>query len=288
MAFSLDTSSVQEIRERADYPGCACESYVGRTVAGIAAWDVSTGEPIAPWPTVTGSSASRSHSGLRARDHHREKVAASSNAASQHRWRDYVDIVNSTAGASTTTGCIGQNGRNTAAYSRPVAPHLARLWRSRTGEMGDTDAASTVGDVERPMSGRRNMGSAGRKNKFGNGQRSRRHSTALAALGHRTGELHLGTARRVPATRCRWISKRESARRLSWHDDGHVIGLARVIAVAIQRQGDHRHCADEPLYALRTPLASATWSLAPANLTRHRRNCPRSGWAAIAFADSVG
>lgn len=52
VAFNLDTSSVQEIRERADYPGLRVR--VAMSVGpwqGIAAWDVSTGEPIAPWPT---------------------------------------------------------------------------------------------------------------------------------------------------------------------------------------------------------------------------------------------
>lgn len=40
-------------------------------------------------------------------------------------------------------------------------------------------------------------------------------------------------------------------------------------------------------YALRTPLASATWSLA-SNQPHRADEYPRSGWAACAFADSVG
>ncbi|CKP25529.1 Uncharacterised protein [Mycobacterium tuberculosis] len=66
VAFNLDTSSVQEIRERADYPGLRVR--VAMSVGpwqGIAAWDVSTGEPIAPWPTrvtIDRTAASRSHS----------------------------------------------------------------------------------------------------------------------------------------------------------------------------------------------------------------------------------
>jgi hypothetical protein len=51
VVFDLDTISVREIREQADYPGLRVRVAVSiGPWKGAAAWDVSTGDPIVPPP----------------------------------------------------------------------------------------------------------------------------------------------------------------------------------------------------------------------------------------------
>jgi hypothetical protein len=51
VVFDLDTISVQEIREQADYPGLRVRvAVLIGPWKGAAAWDVSTGDPIVPPP----------------------------------------------------------------------------------------------------------------------------------------------------------------------------------------------------------------------------------------------
>lgn len=164
VAFNLDTSSVQEIRERADYPGLRVR--VAMSVGpwqGIAAWDVSTGEPIAPWPTrvtidrILGEPITLlgyapetiiAEKGVTILERGITAPAGGTTSTSS----------NSTAGASTTTSCSARPGQshNTAAPlsnpSRLTWPVMAQS-RKRNGRP-NTDAASTVGDIgNQPMSG---------------------------------------------------------------------------------------------------------------------------------------
>lgn len=51
LVFDLDTVSLQEIREQADYPGLRVRAAVSiGPWKGAATWDVSTGDPIVPPP----------------------------------------------------------------------------------------------------------------------------------------------------------------------------------------------------------------------------------------------
>jgi hypothetical protein len=51
VVFDLNTIAVQEIREQADYPGLRLRVAVSiGPWKGVAAWDVSTGDPIVPAP----------------------------------------------------------------------------------------------------------------------------------------------------------------------------------------------------------------------------------------------
>ena len=51
--FDARTITVQEIREQAEYPGLRLrmKATIGPWV-GVAAWDISTGDPIVPQPEV--------------------------------------------------------------------------------------------------------------------------------------------------------------------------------------------------------------------------------------------
>jgi hypothetical protein len=53
--FDVRTITVQEIREQAEYPGLRLrmKATIGSWV-GVAAWDISTGDPIVPQPEVIG------------------------------------------------------------------------------------------------------------------------------------------------------------------------------------------------------------------------------------------
>lgn len=224
VAFNLDTSSVQEIRERADYPGLRVR--VAMSVGpwqGIAAWDVSTGEPIAPWPTrvtidrILGEPITLL--GYAPETIIAEKgVTILERGITSTRWRDYVDIVNSTAGASTTTSCSARPGQshNTAAPLEPVAPHLAGY-----GAVAQAKWATEHGRCQhcwrhwKPAHvGRRNMDLLDAK------QVSEMIGVPVGTLRHwrhsDIGPASFTLGRRVVYRRdevSRWISKRESATR---------------------------------------------------------------------------
>lgn len=238
VAFNLDTSSVQEIRERADYPGLRVR--VAMSVGpwqGIAAWDVSTGEPIAPWPTrvtidrIIGEPITLL--GYAPETIIAEKgVTILERGITSTRWRDYVDIVQlDRRGIDDRAAPLGQGSRTIPRrHSRTRRASPGRLWRSRASEMGDRTRTlpALLETLETSPCREEKHGSAGRKTSFGDDRRSRRHSTALAALGHRTGELHLGTARRVPARRGVALDLKAGERNstLSWRPTTNcVIGL---------------------------------------------------------------
>jgi len=99
VVFDLDTLSVQEIREQADYPGLRVRVAVSiGPWKGTAAWDVSTGDPIVPPPrqvtidrilgdpiTLLGYAPETTIA--------EKGVAILERGIASTRWRDYVDIV---------------------------------------------------------------------------------------------------------------------------------------------------------------------------------------------------
>lgn len=97
--FAVDSISVQEIREHADYPGYRVR--VGVRIGpglGTAAWDVSTGDPIVPAPRrvridrVLGDPIDLL--GYASETTIAEKgVTILERGITSTRWRDYVDIV---------------------------------------------------------------------------------------------------------------------------------------------------------------------------------------------------
>jgi hypothetical protein len=117
VVFDVNTISVQEIREQADYP--ALRVRVAASIGpwkGVAAWDVSTGDPIVPPPrrvtidriigepiTLLGYAPETTVA--------EKGVTILERGITSTRWRDYVDIV--------------ALARHRGVTLEPVAPHLA-------------------------------------------------------------------------------------------------------------------------------------------------------------------
>jgi hypothetical protein len=99
LVFDLDTISVHEIREQADYPGMRVRVAVSiGPWQGVAAWDVSTGDPIVPSPIqvtidrILGEPITLL--GYAPETIIAEKgVTILERGITSTRWRDYVDIV---------------------------------------------------------------------------------------------------------------------------------------------------------------------------------------------------
>jgi len=134
MVFDLDTISVQEIREQADYPGLRVR--VARSIGqwkGVAAWDVSTGDPIVPSPrqvtidrilggpiTLLGYAPETTVA--------EKGVTILERGIASTRWRDYVDIV-ALARQGIDPDELLRSARAVARHRgitlEPVEPHLA-------------------------------------------------------------------------------------------------------------------------------------------------------------------
>ncbi|WP_454561504.1 nucleotidyl transferase AbiEii/AbiGii toxin family protein [Mycobacterium haemophilum] len=132
--FDLDTTSVQEIREQAAYP--ALRVRVAVSIGpwnGVAAWDVSTGDPVVPPPrqvtidrilgepiTLLGYAPETTIA--------EKGVTILERGITSTRWRDYVDIV-----ALARTGIDPDElllsaravARHRGVTLEPVSPHLA-------------------------------------------------------------------------------------------------------------------------------------------------------------------
>lgn len=99
VVFEVDSIDVQEIREEADYPGYRLRVAAGIGVwRGVAAWDVSTGDPIVPPPRLVRIDRVLGHPievlGYAAETSIAEKgVTILERGITSTRWRDYVDIV---------------------------------------------------------------------------------------------------------------------------------------------------------------------------------------------------
>lgn len=134
VVFDLDSISVQEIREQADYPGFRLQ--VGVWIGpwkGTVAWDVSTGDPIVPAPRrvrvdrVLGEPIVML--GYAPETTIAEKgVTILERGITSTRWRDYVDIVQ-LARQGINEDELLRSARAVARYRgvalEPIAPHLA-------------------------------------------------------------------------------------------------------------------------------------------------------------------
>jgi hypothetical protein len=134
VVFDLDTISVQEIREQADYP--ALRVRVDASIGpwkGTAAWDVSTGDPIVPPPrqvtidrilgdpiTLLGYAPETTIA--------EKGVTILERGITSTRWRDYVDIVQLGRQGIDSEGLL-RSARAVARFRGvtlgPVAPYLA-------------------------------------------------------------------------------------------------------------------------------------------------------------------
>jgi Nucleotidyl transferase AbiEii toxin, Type IV TA system len=135
VVFDLDTISVQEIREQADYPGLRVR--VAASIGpwkGAAAWDVSTGDPIVPPPRqvtidrILGDPITLL--GYAPETVIAEKgVTIPERGITSTRWRDYVDIVQ-LAHHGIDPAELLRSARAVARHRgvtlEPVAPQLAR------------------------------------------------------------------------------------------------------------------------------------------------------------------
>ncbi|MEO3856303.1 nucleotidyl transferase AbiEii/AbiGii toxin family protein [Acrocarpospora sp. B8E8] len=144
----LDTGTitVQEIREQADYPGLRVrvKAKIGPW-QGVAAWDVSTGDPIVPAPRmiridrVLGDPIDLL--GYAPETTIAEKgVTILERGVTSTRWRDYVDIVQ-LARQGIDADDLLRSARAVARYRGvllgPVAPHLVGY-----GEVGQAKWAA--------------------------------------------------------------------------------------------------------------------------------------------------
>lgn len=133
VAFDLDSVSVQEIREHADYPGFRVR--VGASIGpwkGTAAWDVSSGDPIVPAPRkvcidrVVGEPIVLL--GYASETTIAEKgVTILERGITSTRWRDYVDIVQ-LARQGINAAELLRSARAVAHYRgvslEPITPHV--------------------------------------------------------------------------------------------------------------------------------------------------------------------
>jgi Nucleotidyl transferase AbiEii toxin, Type IV TA system len=134
VVFDLDTISVQEIREQANYPALRVRVAVSiGPWTGVAVWDVSTGDPIVPSPrrvtidrilgepiTLLGYAPETTVA--------EKGVTILERGITSTRWRDYVDIV-ALARHGIDSDELLRSARAVARHRgvtlEPVAPHLA-------------------------------------------------------------------------------------------------------------------------------------------------------------------
>ncbi|MDT5128128.1 MAG: hypothetical protein QOH54_3772 [Mycobacterium sp.] len=134
VVFDLDTISVQEIREQAAYPALRVRVAVSiGPWKGVAAWDVSTGDPIVPPPRQVTIDRILSDPiallGYAPETTIAEKgVTILERGITSTRWRDYVDIVALARGGIDPDELL-RSARAVALHRgvtlEPVAPHLA-------------------------------------------------------------------------------------------------------------------------------------------------------------------
>ena len=163
LVFDADTISVQEIREQAAYPGLRVRVAVSiGPWNGVAAWDVSTGDPIVPPPrqvtihrilgepiTLLGYAPETSIA--------EKGVTILERGITSTRWRDYVDIVALARGGIDADELLGSAravARHRGVTLEPVAPHLAG-YGAVANEMGRVATQRTArirlrGEPRRP------------------------------------------------------------------------------------------------------------------------------------------
>ncbi|ORV79884.1 hypothetical protein AWC07_22095 [Mycobacterium gastri] len=134
VVFYIDTISVQEIREQADYPGLRVRvaASIGQW-EGVVVWDVSTGDPIVPPPrqvtidrilgepiTLLGYAPETTIA--------EKGVTILERGITSTRWRDYVDIVQIARYGIDPDELLRSAqavARHRGVTLEPVAPHLA-------------------------------------------------------------------------------------------------------------------------------------------------------------------
>lgn len=133
VVFDLDTISIREIREQADYPAMRVRVAVSiGPWTGTAIWDVSTGDPMVPAPRkvtierLLGEPISLL--GYAPETTIAEKgVTILERGITSTRWRDYLDIVQ-LARHGIDSDALLRSARAVAQHRRvtlePVAPHL--------------------------------------------------------------------------------------------------------------------------------------------------------------------
>lgn len=99
VTFDINSISIQEIREHADYPGyrVRVKAFIGPW-RGTSTWDVSTGDPVIPEPCIVSIDRVLGEPlqllGYAAETTIAEKaVTILERGITSTRWRDYVDIV---------------------------------------------------------------------------------------------------------------------------------------------------------------------------------------------------
>lgn len=133
VTFELDSITVEQIRETADYPGFRLR--VKATIGhwrGVAAWDVSTGDPVVPLPRRVSIGRILGNPiellGYAPETTIAEKgVTILERGITSTRWRDYVDIVQLASQGFNAEELL-QSARAVARYRgvklEPVTPHL--------------------------------------------------------------------------------------------------------------------------------------------------------------------
>lgn len=153
--FDVTSTTVQDIREHADYPGLRArvKASIG-TWRGVLAWDVTTGDPIVPAPKLVRIERALGEPiellGYAPETTIAEKgVTILERGIASTRWRDYVDIVQ-LARRGIDEDELLSSSRAVAAHRgvvlEPVAPHLTgyadlgqakwAAWRRREGLQG--------------------------------------------------------------------------------------------------------------------------------------------------------
>jgi hypothetical protein len=165
--FDVRTITVHEIREQAEYPGLRLrmKATIGSWV-GVAAWDISTGDPVVPQPEVLG--IPRVLGGeIRILAYRPETTIAEKGVTilergtTSTRWRDYVDIAQLFAHHQIDRVQLLASAQAVAHYRgvalEPIAPHVIgygaiaqpkwAAWRRKEG-LEDISEASLDGQME--------------------------------------------------------------------------------------------------------------------------------------------
>lgn len=133
VAFDTSTITVQEIREQGDYPGLRVrmKAQIGPW-QGVAAWDVSTGDPIVPAPRLVRIERILGDPiellGYAPETSLAEKgVTILERGITSTRWRDYVDVVQLArrgVDADELLRSARAVARHRGVLLEPVTPHL--------------------------------------------------------------------------------------------------------------------------------------------------------------------
>lgn len=130
--FDLETITVQEIRDDAEYPGLRLRVSVRiSSWKGVVAWDISTGDPIVPKPQTVKIprllGAAIEVTGYRPETVIAEKgVTILERGTTSTRWRDYVDIVQLPAQYDIDKDDLRRSAEAVAEYRnvdlKPISP----------------------------------------------------------------------------------------------------------------------------------------------------------------------